>query len=79
MEKDANRGLWTGLLVGTAIGIGIGLLYAPRTGSETREMLRKRADEMKIRAETFRNSVRERVGSTMHMAGGDGSGTPEGE
>ena len=73
MDRSSDNGLLTGLLVGTAIGIGLGLLYAPRTGAETREMLRKRADEMKERAESMRDSVRERV-AMMQPMGGDGSG-----
>jgi gas vesicle protein len=75
MERNGGNGLLAGLLFGTAIGIGLGLLYAPRTGAETRDMLRKRADEMKVRAETLGNSVREKV--MMHPMGGNGSGESE--
>jgi len=77
MDRTSGNGLLTGLLVGTAIGIGLGLLYAPRTGIETREMLRKRAEEMKDRAGSFGNSVREKVGNVRHSMGGDGSGEAE--
>ncbi len=75
MERNDGNGLLAGLLVGTAIGIGLGLLYAPRTGADTRDMLRKRADEMKVRAETLGNSMREKV--MMHPMGGNGSGESE--
>ncbi|PPD57599.1 YtxH domain-containing protein [Dehalogenimonas etheniformans] len=77
MEENTNRGLLAGLLMGTAIGVGLGLLYAPRSGAETRDMLRKRADEMKSRAESLGNSIRDKVAAIGHPIGGDGSGEAE--
>lgn len=43
-----------GVVVGTLVGIGIGMLLAPRTGGETRQRLLRRADEMgdRLRAGT---------------------------
>ncbi len=32
-------------LVGVAVGVGVGLLFAPKSGEETRDMLKKKADE----------------------------------
>lgn len=32
-------------LVGVAVGVGLGLLFAPKSGEETREIIRKKADE----------------------------------
>ncbi len=87
MEKESGNGLLTGVLVGAAIGISLGLLYAPRSGRETREMLRQKADEIRCRTETLRDDVRgrvnefgdtvkERVGNVRHAIKGNGSGTP---
>ncbi|APV43896.1 YtxH-like protein [Dehalogenimonas formicexedens] len=74
MEENTNRGLMAGLLAGAAIGISLGLLYAPRSGVETREMLRKRADDMKVRAESLSHSIRDKVAGVAHPIGGDGHG-----
>jgi gas vesicle protein len=32
-------------LVGVAVGVGLGLLFAPKSGEETREIIKKKADE----------------------------------
>ncbi len=42
-DRDGNSFLW--FLAGVGIGAAVGVLYAPRAGSETREALRVRADE----------------------------------
>jgi len=42
-DKDGNSFLW--FLAGLGFGAIAGVLYAPRSGSETREALRARADE----------------------------------
>ena len=88
MEKESGGGLLTGLLVGGVIGVGLGLLYAPRPGRETREMIRQRAENVKSRAEELgddlkektgeiRSMVRERVHDISHAVKGDGSGKVE--
>jgi gas vesicle protein len=42
-RDNGNHFLW--FLAGLGIGAAVGVLYAPRAGSETREALRARADE----------------------------------
>jgi gas vesicle protein len=42
-DRDGNSFLW--FLAGLGIGAAVGVLYAPRSGSETREVLRAKADE----------------------------------
>ena len=43
-ERDGSNGLlW--FVAGLGIGAVAGVLYAPRSGSETREALRSRAEE----------------------------------
>jgi len=44
MEKRRN-GLGK-FIAGTAIGVGLGLLFAPKAGSETRKELKQKIDEM---------------------------------
>lgn len=42
-EKDSNSFLW--FLAGLGFGAIAGILYAPRSGNETREAIRSRAEE----------------------------------
>jgi gas vesicle protein len=51
-DRDGNSFLW--FLAGLGIGALAGVLYAPRSGSETREAIRSRAEE-------GRDYVRERA------------------
>ncbi len=51
-DRDGSSLVW--FLAGLGVGAAVGLLYAPQSGSETREALRARAEEgrdyMKSRA-----------------------------
>lgn len=63
-DRDSgNSFLW--FLAGLGIGAAVGVLYAPRSGSETREALRARADEgreyMRDRARQAREQASEWV------------------
>jgi gas vesicle protein len=42
-DRDGNSFVW--FLAGIGLGALAGVLYAPRSGSETREALRQRAEE----------------------------------
>lgn len=42
-DRDSNSFVW--FLAGLGLGALVGVLYAPRSGSETREVLRARAEE----------------------------------
>jgi len=42
-DSNGNSFLW--FLAGLGVGALVGVLYAPRSGSETRDVLRARADE----------------------------------
>ena len=42
-DRDGNSFVW--FLAGLGLGALVGVLYAPRSGSETREVLRARAEE----------------------------------
>jgi gas vesicle protein len=46
MSKNGNNAIW--FLVGGAIGAGIALLYAPKTGRDTRRFLTRKAEKGKL-------------------------------
>lgn len=52
-------------LLGLGVGVGIGMLFAPKSGSETREILKKKADEgsefLKQRSSEFKQTAAEWV------------------
>ncbi|MEN8614239.1 YtxH domain-containing protein [Dehalogenimonas sp. THU2] len=85
MERDYSGNILTGLLLGTAIGIGLGLLYAPRPGSEIRAGLYKQAQEVLSQVAGIGDTLMGRmddVGCTVRECGrsirvavkGDGAG-----
>lgn len=55
-------------VVGLAIGAGLALLFAPRTGEETRRDLQRRARKMGDQAQDFVSEVTESVNNTIHAA-----------
>jgi len=58
-DRDGSSLVW--FLAGLGVGAAVGLLYAPQSGSETREALRARAEEgrdyMKSRAREARTQA----------------------
>lgn len=57
MSQDNSDNLIGGLLAGTAIGTVIGLLIAPRSGKQTRRVLKKSADAVPDLIEDLSTSV----------------------
>jgi gas vesicle protein len=49
--SNKGSGLWGGVLLGAAIGAATSLLLAPKTGRETRRILRRSADALPDLAE----------------------------
>ncbi|MGA8213630.1 MAG: YtxH domain-containing protein [Candidatus Sulfotelmatobacter sp.] len=62
-DRESNSFVW--FLAGLGLGALVGVLYAPRPGSETREVLRARAEEgrdyMRSRAREARDQASEWV------------------
>lgn len=57
-HQSGSGGLWVGgLLVGAAVGAVAGLLLAPKTGQETRKILKKSAEALPELAEDLTTSV----------------------
>ena len=63
-EEGTGASFALGLFAGAVIGAGVALLFAPKTGSETRELLgqqyRGLADRVNEATETLRQQARER-------------------
>lgn len=57
MSKRSAGAFISGLLIGSAIGTLTGLLIAPRTGRDTRQLLKKSADALPELAEDLSTSV----------------------
>jgi gas vesicle protein len=58
MSKNNNRGKFlAGMLIGGAFGTVVGILIAPRSGRETRRILKKSADALPELAEDLSTMV----------------------
>ena len=62
MNNNKNGGFIGGLLIGSTLGTVIGLLFAPRKGEETRQILKKSADALPELAEDLSTSVQQHAG-----------------
>lgn len=74
-ENDANRagGVVAAFAVGALVGAAVALLYAPRSGKESREMLTEKGRELKTKlkgvideAPAFIEGKRAEVASAIH-------------
>ena len=48
--SENNGDLLVSFIIGGLIGITLGILFAPKSGKETREDIKRRADELIIKA-----------------------------
>lgn len=60
-NNESATGFGIGLLAGAIIGVAIGFLYAPKSGRETRAILKDRAEEVRERAEDVMEKAKEKV------------------
>jgi gas vesicle protein len=81
MEQGVG-GFFIGFLTGIAVAGVLGLLYAPKSGQETRNSLKNEFDETQRMFQNWGNDVRERVDSFGRVirfnAGADGQSTGNG-
>lgn len=61
MNRDSASGFGIGLLVGVAAGLAVGMLYAPKTGRETRQMVRERTTDVVDKAKQGISRIRGRA------------------
>jgi gas vesicle protein len=60
--RTSERIAW--LLIGAATGAGIALLYAPRTGKDTRKLIRRKAEDARDAIVETGEQIRDRVVGT---------------
>jgi len=59
-ERDSSH-FALGFLLGAVAGLAIGFLYAPKSGRETREMLKEKGGEVKEKAKEIAAKAKEKV------------------
>ena len=74
MSKKSGVGKF---IAGAAIGAGLGILFAPKKGSETRKKLKEKIDDMVIKiksvdAEDIKNQAVKEGMNTLKMAAANG-------
>ena len=62
-NENSNQagGIMAAFAVGALVGAGIALLYAPQSGQKTRDLLARRADELRYKAADALNDAKEMV------------------
>ena len=58
-DRESNSFLW--FLAGLGVGAVVGVLYAPRSGNETRQVLREKAEEGREFVRTRAQDVRDQA------------------
>ena len=61
-NEDGNGRFVMGLLAGTVLGVGLGMLFAPRAGSELRTQLSEQAGALANRAQAGCRGATEKAG-----------------
>ncbi len=59
-DRNGNTFLW--FLAGLGVGAVVGVLYAPRSGDETREVIRSKAEEGQDKVRQQARRAREQAG-----------------
>lgn len=60
-REDGSGSFLMGLLAGTVLGAGLGMLFAPRTGSELRNQLSEQATRLRSTANETYHQASEKV------------------
>jgi gas vesicle protein len=62
--------IFVSFLLGGIVGAGFALLFAPRSGRETRERIKEIADDVKVKAKDYVEDVKGKVTSTVEKGKG---------
>ena len=58
-SKESGSRFAIGFVVGAVVGLAIGLLYAPRSGEETRQVLKEKAEGVREKATEVAGKARQ--------------------
>src|SRR3954451_7860695 len=67
-REDGGSSFLMGLLAGTVLGAGLGMLFAPKAGSELRTQLNEQAGKLRSTANETLNQVKSTAGDTYSQA-----------
>jgi gas vesicle protein len=67
-REDGGGSFLMGLLAGTVLGAGLGMLFAPKAGAETRKQLSEQASRLRTTANDTYNQASEKVHQTYNQA-----------
>jgi gas vesicle protein len=65
-EKDTGASFAIGFFLGAVVGVAIGFLYAPKPGSETRAMLKEKAESAAEKAKETAEKAKEAAVAAEH-------------
>jgi len=54
MNSESGTGFFPGLILGAVVGAAVALLYAPKPGTETRQLAKEKALNIKEKAAVLR-------------------------
>jgi len=60
-EKESGSNFLVGFIIGAIAGAAIGFLYAPKSGKETRALLREKASHVTERIKSSAKEVEKKV------------------
>jgi gas vesicle protein len=67
-REDGGGSFLMGLLAGTVLGAGLGMLFAPKAGAETRRQLSEQANRLRTTANDTYNQATEKLNQTYNQA-----------
>jgi gas vesicle protein len=67
-REDGGGSFLMGLLAGTVLGAGLGMLFAPKTGAEVRKQLSEQANRLRSTASDTIHQASERIGQASQQA-----------
>lgn len=59
MNRDSASGFGIGFLAGALVGAALGILFAPRSGKETREIIKEKAQALASKIKGHKEAVAE--------------------